>query len=185
MWIRLAQTGEIGHIDEILIQSRSHSQQGSLNIERQILEEQDFFQKYWEIRGPSFFFPELEKISAESKKKAIGSKLFGDELFKVRKWVRFAIHQYQLSYNLKPSLETKFKIIKCRIYIYFFGDEQEVLNFKQAKLLLGFGRQQQSRELSKQMLKKHILRLDAWIIWLKSCIPKTIYESIRKIIKGR
>ena len=185
MWIRLGHTGEIGHIDEILIQSRSHPQQGSLNIDRQILEEQAFFQKFWDIRGPTFFFPYLEKISPESKRKAIGSKLFGDELFKVRKWVLFALQQYQLANNLKPSIDTRFKIIKCKIHISLFGDEQEVLKFKQAKLLLGFGMQQQSRELSEQMLKKHILRLDAWVIWLKSRIPQSIYTRIRKMIKGR
>lgn len=185
MWLRLSSVGEIGWLDEILIKSRSHLEQGSLNFERQILEEQAFFRDLINKQGPTLFFPDLSEISNYNKRNAIGRKMYGDKLLHFRKWYRFALEQYLLSNKMLPSLTTLLRIMICKLHLVLLGDEKEYLMYiKHSRLLLGFGMCSYARDLSGVMIRHYPLRVDAIIIWLVSWTPRSFYLFFRKVIKG-
>jgi glycosyltransferase involved in cell wall biosynthesis len=60
MWLRFSERSPIGHLGEVLLKSRSHPGQGSLNFELQISEEKAYFQTMYQRLGPAGIFPGLE-----------------------------------------------------------------------------------------------------------------------------
>ena len=182
MWLRLAEQGELGHLPEVLIQSRSHAGQGSLNFEHQIEEEHALFAALFERLGPERFFPALAGIADARERLARGREWFADALRRRRGWRRFALEQYRMALALRPSLRLQGKILWTRAGMALMGDERESLTLaRRARILLSLGQIHEARRLSEQMVRHHPLRLDALAIWLGSWLPRGWMARLKQV----
>lgn len=172
MWLRMAEHAEFGHVAEVLIQSRSHPGQGSLNFEHQIREEQALFAELFERWGPERFFPgeRADRIT------------FADALRRARGWRAFALEQYRRSAGLQPSTRLRWKMLTARAGIALWGDERESLTLgRRARILLSLGQPRAARQLSGRLWLRHPLRLDALAFWLASWVPRGALRQIKQL----
>ncbi|MBN1536361.1 MAG: glycosyltransferase [Anaerolineales bacterium] len=182
MWLRIAEKGELGHLPEVLVKFRSHPEQGSLNYEVQIEDEQNLFRALFDNLGPERFFPQLERVTDPMEKIARGRCLLADELRRHRKWYRFALEQYRIGNSLRPTLQTRQKILKTQSAIILLGDERESLTLgKRARIYLGQGQRQQARRFSMGLFRRHPLRVDMLLIWVVSWIPPQGMQFLKQL----
>lgn len=188
MWLRLSKIGEIGKVEEILLKSRSHPLQGSLNFEKQIFEEQNFFNQLVRENYINYFFPSIRNSTDDSSPIINAHKhyLIGQVFLKYRKWPSFALNHFKIAFNYSNKISHKLFAIYCKIIIYLFGDESDTVKYKKRAIMaLGFGEIEKARKFSSYLFLRHPLRLDVFVIYLKSLIPLNTYRSIRKFIKNR
>ncbi len=182
MWLRIAEDGELGHLPEVLVKFRSHPEQGSLNFEVQIEDEQNLFRALFDKLGPERFFPELSCVIDSTEKVARGRCLLADELRRHRKWYRFALEQYRIGNGLRPTYQSRRKILETQAAIIFFGDERESLTLgKRARIYLGQGQRLQARRFSLVLFLRHPLRVDMLLIWLVSWIPAQGMQFLKQV----
>lgn len=182
MWLRMAEITELGHLGEVLLKSRSHADQGSLNFAYQIEEEHALFQELFDRLGPARFFPELAGIGDAASQIAQGRVWFADALRLHRHWRRFALTQYRLCAQTHPTWQIRWKIVSCLTAIMLWGDEQEALTLgKQGRILLNLGQPQRARQLSGTLFLRHPLRWDALAVWLGSWIPRKVIDALRSL----
>jgi glycosyltransferase involved in cell wall biosynthesis len=182
MWLRIAQFYEFGHLPLVLIQSRSHPEQGTWAFENQLEEERSTFTYLFQSLGSITFFPALEKVKEPKKQMALGLQMFGDELMVHRHWYWFAMNQYQSALLVWPMFQTRIKLFQSRLSIFLFGDESDSLFLvKRARFINSQGDQKQARALAAVMLRKHPLRLDALAIWISTLIPSRIFQFAKTI----
>lgn len=182
MWLRIAEQSELGHLAEVLVKFRSHSEQGSLNFELQIEDEQCLFRELYEELGPERFFPVIARVKDPVGMEALGRRFFADELRLCRGWYRFALEQYRLSSHLRPAFSTCLKMIQCQAAMRLLGDEHESLLLgKRARIHLGQGQRQLARHFSGELLRRRPLRLDMLFIWLASWIPPQGMQALRQM----
>lgn len=182
MWLRISRFFEFGHLSQILLQSRSHPEQGSWEFENQIDEERVTFTKLFQNLGYVTFFPALEKVKESKKQMALGLSMFGDELLLHRHWYWYAMNQFQSSLKVWPMFHTRIKLFLARLCICIFGDEKDSLCLvKRARLFINQGDQKRARVLTATMLMKHPLRLDALVIWISSLIPSRFVKFAKSV----
>lgn len=188
MWLRLSKFGEIGKVEEILLKSRSHPLQGSLNFEKQISEEQNYFNQLVAENSITYFFPFIKNSIEDAPSKINAQKhfLIGKVFLKYRKWPNFALNHFQIASKNLNKISHKLFTTYCKIIIFLFGDESDTITYKKrAVMALGFGENDKARRFSINLFLRHPLRLDILVIYLKSLIPIKTYRSIRKLIKNR
>ena len=182
MWLRMAEYSELGHLPEVLIQSRSHPGQGSLNFEYQIQEEHALFAALFERLRPVRFFPALASVADTREREAQGREQFADDLRRHRGWRRFALEQYRMALVLRPALRLRGKILTARVGMALLGDERESLTqARRARILLSMGQPREARRLSGRLFMRHPLRLDALAIWLGSWAPRGLMARLKQI----
>jgi hypothetical protein len=182
MWLRISRFFEFGHLPQVLLQSRSHPEQGAWEFENQLDEERATFTYLFQSLGYLTFFPALEKVNEPKKQIALGYQMFGDELRIHRHWYRFSMDQYQSALQIWPMFKTRIRLFQSKLSIWVFGDEKDSLRLvKRARFILSQGDQKQARDLAASMLKKHPLRLDAFAIWISSLIPQRFFQFAKSI----
>ena len=188
MWLRLSKFGEIGKVEEILLKSRSHPLQGSLNFEKQISEEQDYFNQLVAENSINYFFPSTKNSIEDTPSKINAQKhfLIGKVFLRYRRWPNFALNHFQIASKNLNKISHKIFASYCKIIIFLFGDESDTINCKKRAIMaLGFGENEKARRYSSNLFLRHPLRLDVLVIYLQTFIPIKTYRSIRKFIKKR
>ena len=182
MWLRMSEQAEVGQLAEVLIQSRSHSGQGSLNFDYQITEEHALFRELFDRLGPARFFPEVATIDDPARRTAEGWRRFADDVRRYRHWHRFALEQYRICAQSGLTPQLRWNIFSSAAAIFLWGDERDSLTLaKRARILLSLGQPQTARQLSGALFVGHPLRLDALLIWLASWIPAGMVGALKKI----
>ena len=117
-----------------------------------------------------------------TKREQRGREMFANELLRHRRWYRFALEQYRLAAQHRPSLAISWKMILCRLAITFLGDERDELTLaRRARIMLSQGNPKLARQTSARMLRRRPLRLDVWMIWLATWIPARAFELLRRV----
>jgi glycosyltransferase involved in cell wall biosynthesis len=182
LWLRISHFFEFGHLPRVLLQSRSHPEQGALDFECQLNEESSTFASLFESLGCVTFFPILANVKDSRKQKALGLQKLGDEMLVHRHWYRFAMNQYRTSLCIWPLFRTKLKLFWAKLCILLLGDEKDSLCLvKRAHFLISQGDRKNSRALARTMLMKHPLRVDALILWISSIIPNRLILYAKSI----
>lgn len=188
MWFRILEMFEIGHLDQILLKSRTHSQQGSWNFQIQISEEQIIYQGIFDRMGIQKILPSLKYLES-NKAAAFGYEWFGDEMLYHRHWYKFAFTQYKKSVDLQPSYNNlaRGKRIFAQVLLHIFGDEKVTgTQIKIARFLISQSKFAEARNFLVEAYINHPLRLDALgfllVTWIKPNQIKPLQRIKNKLM---
>jgi hypothetical protein len=124
MWIRISDNFTLGYIDEYLIYSREHENQGSKQYSDHAEKLIFFYDKYIKLLGPEKLLPNKSISESNEVNWAKTYVWFGDQILKTRKWYRYAFQQYKKSWSKWNSIKNSawIKIILVKILLFLQGD---------------------------------------------------------------